>query len=78
MVARLDAKAVRMAFLGVLVCVIVGVWAVPGRAFDEVNTNIFGDAIKGYDPVTYFTEGRAVKGKSKFSYHSSTTRSRTR
>ncbi len=25
-------------------------------------------AIKGYDPVAYFTEGRAVKGSKKFSY----------
>jgi YHS domain-containing protein len=35
----------------------------------KINTNIFGVAIKGYDTVAYFTEGRAVKGKSKFSYN---------
>lgn len=34
----------------------------------KINSDIFGVAIKGYDTVAYFTEGRAVKGKSKFSY----------
>ena len=34
----------------------------------RINSNIFGVAIKGYDTVAYFTEGRAVKGQSKFSY----------
>ena len=37
-------------------------------AFDEVNTTFFGVAIKGYDTVAYHTEGRALKGKSKFSH----------
>jgi YHS domain-containing protein len=32
----------------------------------KINTNWFGVAIKGYDPVAYFTEGRAVKGKKEF------------
>jgi YHS domain-containing protein len=34
----------------------------------KINSNIFGVAIKGYDTVAYFTEGRAVKGDSKFFY----------
>jgi len=37
-------------------------------AFDKVNESENGLAIKGYDPVAYYTEGRAVKGKSQFSY----------
>jgi len=68
MVARLDAAAVRRAFLGLLVCAIVGTWAVPGKAFDKVNTDTSGLALKGYDTVAYFTEGRAMKGESTFSY----------
>lgn len=68
MVVRLNSKGFGRAFLAVLMCVIVGTWAVPGRAFDKVNTNSFGVALKGYDTVAYFTEGRAVKGKGKFSY----------
>ncbi|MBP2235269.1 hypothetical protein J2Z31_001761 [Sinorhizobium kostiense] len=38
-------------------------------AADEVNTGYFGGvAIMGYDPVAYFTEGKAMKGSEKFSY----------
>ena len=38
-------------------------------AIDQVNKTFFGVAIKGYDTVAYHTEGRAVKGMSKFSYN---------
>ena len=35
----------------------------------KVNTGYFGNvAIKGYDPVAYFTENRAVKGSEDFAY----------
>jgi YHS domain-containing protein len=37
-------------------------------AFKPVNTTFFGVAIKGYDTVAYHTEGRAVKGKSKYAH----------
>jgi YHS domain-containing protein len=41
----------------------------PAFADDSVNTGYFGGvAIMGYDPVAYFTEGKAVKGSEKFSY----------
>ena len=41
-----------------------GVLAVP-----PVNTGLFGHtAIKGYDPVAYFIEGRPQKGDGKYSY----------
>ncbi|MBI1760978.1 MAG: YHS domain protein [Acidobacteria bacterium] len=33
---------------------------------DPVNKNVFGTALKGYDTVAYFKEGRAVKGKDEF------------
>jgi YHS domain-containing protein len=36
----------------------------------EINTGYFGNvAIKGYDPVAYFTEHRAVKGSEEISYN---------
>ena len=39
-------------------------------AEDLVNTGYFGDiAIKGYDPVAYFTENQAVEGSETYSYH---------
>ena len=45
------------------------VGCVPALATDPVNTGYFGGvAIMGYDPVAYFTEGRAVKGSEAFSY----------
>lgn len=35
----------------------------------EYNTGYFGDvAIKGYDPVAYFTEQRALKGEENISH----------
>lgn len=35
----------------------------------EVNTGYFGNvAIKGYDPVAYFTESKAVKGNPEISH----------
>ena len=40
-----------------------------GAAEELVNTSYFGDvAIKGYDPVAYFTQNEAVKGSEQFSY----------
>jgi YHS domain-containing protein len=38
-------------------------------ATDTTGTEIYGVAIKGYDPVAYFTENRAVKGSSEFSFN---------
>jgi len=35
-------------------------------AVDPVNKNLFGTALKGYDAVAYFNEGRPVKGKDEF------------
>lgn len=55
----------------IVIAVVTGVlmtWAGEIRAFEKINTTFFGVAIKGYDTVAYHTEGRAVKGNSKFSY----------
>jgi YHS domain-containing protein len=35
---------------------------------NPINVTSEGVAIKGYDPVAYFTEGRPVKGKEEFQY----------
>ena len=38
-------------------------------AQEVVNTGYFGDiATKGYDPVAYFTENRAVEGSPRYSH----------
>ncbi len=39
-----------------------------GSSKEKVNTDRLGVAIKGYDTVAYFTEGKAVKGKNEFEY----------
>ena len=43
----------------------------PGQvnASDEIYTGFFSDqALSGYDSVAYFSEGKPVKGKAKYSY----------
>lgn len=40
----------------------------PARAEKLINQALGGVAIRGYDPVAYFTEGRAVKGSDQFTY----------
>lgn len=35
---------------------------------NPVNVNSDGVAIKGYDPVAYFTERKPVKGSDKYEY----------
>ena len=38
------------------------------HAEKPVNTTFFGVAIKGYDPVAYFTDNKPMKGDAKFSH----------
>ena len=40
----------------------------PSVAGEPVNSTFFGTAIKGYDPVAYFTEGRPVEGSRRHSH----------
>ena len=41
----------------------------PATAGGGVNTGYFGGvAIKGYDTVAYFTDGRAMKGSEEFAF----------
>lgn len=39
-----------------------------GSLTKKVNSDPFGVAIKGYDPVAYFTDGHAVKGTREYVY----------
>ena len=55
--------------LGVLLIAVIGMIDLPAAwAVEQVNTDTQGLAIKGYDPVAYFTEGKALKGTEKFTY----------
>lgn len=53
-----------------LASAIAAAFVITSHAFaGEVNTGYFGNvAIKGYDPVAYFTESQAVKGSPEFSH----------
>jgi hypothetical protein len=36
----------------------------------KINKTLFGNlALKGYDPVAYFVEGRAIEGSKQFTHH---------
>jgi YHS domain-containing protein len=44
-------------------------FATPAGAIDPINTTLFGNkAIEGYDPVAYFTQSKAVKGKKSIAH----------
>lgn len=42
--------------------------ALAGSPADPVNKNSGGVAIKGYDPVAYFTDSKPVKGSPQFTH----------
>jgi YHS domain-containing protein len=46
-----------------VLCFSVTAWATP-----PVNADARGVAIRGYDPVAYFTMGKAVQGSQEFAY----------
>ncbi|MBU0678669.1 MAG: YHS domain protein [Verrucomicrobia bacterium] len=52
-----------------LVALVLVVPATSARALSEVNKSLLGAvAIKGYDPVAYFTEDRPVRGSKSFTF----------
>ena len=66
--SALKFKRLRHLFIMAVVALFIVSIANTGAAFDEINTNFFGVAIKGYDTVAYHTDGRALKGKSTFNH----------
>jgi YHS domain-containing protein len=56
--------------LGACIIAVVAFGVAPQVSADEaVNTGYFGDvAIKGYDPVAYFTDSKAIEGSPTFTY----------
>lgn len=52
-----------------MICTITSrAMAAQGAKVAAVNTNLFGTALKGYDAVAYFEDGKPVKGKDEFRY----------
>jgi YHS domain-containing protein len=65
----LNRRKPRLAASIIAGAVIVFVLAPAASAEDLVNTGYFGDvAIKGYDPVAYFTDNKAVEGSATYAY----------
>ncbi len=59
---RISRTVISSALVVVLFAVVLGSWN-NSSAAGEINTGYFGNvAIKGYDPVAYFTKSRAVEG----------------
>jgi YHS domain-containing protein len=51
-----------------VLCLLVSISAAAASQADPVNKSRGGIAIKGYDPVAYFADGRPVKGAREFSH----------
>lgn len=60
------AKLSRATLLLALAAIATTAASSASAAVDPINKNIFGTALKGYDAVAYFKEGKAVKGKDEF------------
>ena len=58
----------RRVMMSLLVIVVVMSFASVSVAVPPVNTDRNGVALKGYDPVAYFTLGKAVKGSKDYTY----------
>jgi hypothetical protein len=58
-------KALTGTSLGILMMAIL---VPPALGQQRINKNAEDIAIRGYDTVAYFTEGRAVKGKPEFEH----------
>ena len=51
-----------------IMILIAALTVLPVYADLPVNSSEAGVAIKGYDPVAYYTENRAVKGSPEYTY----------
>lgn len=66
-IRRRDVLRLLLPGMVLIAAVTVAALPQPARADKAVNaTFLSGVAIKGYDPVAYFTEGRAVEGSRDF------------
>ncbi len=55
-------------FSSLLLIVLLSMLGTTVWAKSEINTNWRGVAVKGYDTVAYFTQGKPVKGDSKYEH----------
>ena len=69
MTETMNGSLARACHVALVAALALFAWSAPAGAGTAVNTGYFGGvAIEGYDPVAYFTDGRATKGSEAFSY----------
>ncbi len=63
-------KSATMLFGLCVVLVVIGLFMAPPQlwAKSSINTNWRGLAVKGYDPVAFFSLGKPVEGKAEFEF----------
>lgn len=61
-------KMIKCCFTWIMALAFLSIGISPGITFDKVNKSKTGVAIRGFDPVAFHTEKRAVKGKKEFSF----------
>lgn len=61
-------KTANLPARALLALLLLSGWALPAFGLDPINSSFFSGAIKGYDPVAYFTEGEPVKGSRQFTH----------
>ncbi len=65
---RIYSRIAKLTLFVIFLAVMPSSWVLAGGANELIATDSSGVAIKGYDTVAYFTEGRAVKGKKEFEF----------
>lgn len=67
--SKVTSKVVKYGIFAILLAVLLAaglaIWVVPGKAQKKINTDIFGIAIKGYDPVAYFNRLGKITGEER-------------
>lgn len=58
----------RTTFAALWIAILALTVAAPAIAAQAINTNGSNYAIGGYDPIAYFSDGKAVKGGRKYSH----------
>ena len=61
-------KPFRLLMLAVILIFTINSLVYAENAVKALDKDSFGVAIKGYDSVAYFTEGKAVKGSEKYTF----------
>ena len=66
--AGFTSNPVKLTLLVLYLAVAPFTWVFAGSDSKLVATDPAGIAIKGYDPVAYFTDGKALKGRPEFAF----------